>query len=67
MDALRVKITGYNDDVQALYKVVGSAKQTLAKYQNDLTNNSFASSNAYNAKDIANMENDIAFSDLRNK
>jgi hypothetical protein len=52
---LQVKATGYRDDVQALYSVVGSAKQTLVKYKNNFTNSSFASNNVYNAKDIANM------------
>jgi len=50
-----------------LNNVVGAAKKTLVKYQNNFTNNCFASNNAYNTKDIANMENDIALSDLRTK
>lgn len=39
----------------------------LQNYQNNLTDFLFNSSNAHNAKDIANMENDIANSDYRNK
>jgi len=50
-----------------LFAGVGTAKKMLQNYQNNLTDFLFNSSNAHNAKDIANMENDIANSDYRNK
>jgi hypothetical protein len=46
---------------------VGVAKKNLQNYQNNLTDILFTSSNAHNAKDIANMENDIATSDYKTK
>lgn len=50
-----------------MFVAVGSAKKILQNYQNTLTDILFTSSNAHNAKDIANMENDIALADYRNK
>jgi predicted nucleic acid-binding Zn-ribbon protein len=50
-----------------LFAGVGTAKKVLQNYQNNLTDILFNSSNAHNARDIANMENDIANSDYNNK
>ncbi len=50
-----------------MFTAIGTAKKVLQNYQNNLTDFLFNSSNAHNAKDIANLENDIANSEYNNK
>ena len=67
ISSLRVKIAGFKEDVQAAFSAVGNSKQNLVHYQNLLTNCSFDTNNAQNAKEIAGLQNDIANSDLHSK